>query len=139
MNVKVKRLHPDAILPHYDYVGDAGLAMYALEGATIPVGGRQKFDCGWALEFDANYVAKVFDRSSMGAKGLKTMGGVFDSNCRGEYNAILVNLSGAPNEVKKGDKVAQLVLIAIGNAEFAEVTELSASARSDKRFGSTGR
>jgi len=139
LKVNVRRLHPDARLPYYDYPGDAGLAMHTLEGKLLHPGERARFNCGWALEFDESYVALVLDRGSMGQQGLKTIGGVFDSNYRGEYNVNLVNLSHEPYEIKKGDKVAQLVLVCIGNAVFSEVEELTPSERGDKRFGSTGR
>jgi dUTP pyrophosphatase len=140
MKVKTKRLNPDARLPYYDHPGDAGLAMHCLEGAVLQPGERYKFDCGWALEFDEGHVALVLDRSSMGVvKGLKTMGGVFDATYRGEYNVCLVNLSPEPYEVKKGDKIAQLVILPIVQAEITEVEELSESVRGTGSFGSTGR
>src|SRR3989344_2206923 len=82
MRVKVKKLYAEAILPHYDYPGDAGLAMHALRGGVLQPGERKRFDCGWALEFDDTHVALVLDRGSMAMKGLKTIGGVFDSNYR---------------------------------------------------------
>ncbi len=140
LSVKVKRLNPDARLPYYDHPGDAGLAMHALEGKTLHPGERFVFNCGWALEFPEGYVAVVWDRGSVGVmKGLKTMGGVFDANYRGEYNVCLVNLSNELYEVKPGDKVAQLVIVPIAQAAFEEVSELSDSSRGSDRFGSTGR
>lgn len=139
MKVNLQRLRPDAILPSYHYPGDAGLAMHALEDKELKPGERYRFDVGWALEFADKYVAVVLDRGSMAQKGLKTMGGVFDANYRGEYNVGLINLSSESYEVKKGDKIAQLVLISIGRADFKEVNELSATERGQKRFGSSGR
>ncbi len=140
MKVKVKRLHPAATLPYYDHPGDAGLAMHTLEGKVLRPGERFIFNCGWALEFPDGYAAIVHDRGSLGAKqGLKQLGGVFDANYRGEYNACLVNVSQEEYEVKAGDKVAQLIIAPISEIELEETESLSESARGEKRFGSTGR
>ncbi len=114
--------------------------MHTLEGAILKPGERHVFNCGWALEFPEGYVAVVWDRGSVGVKaGLKTMGGVFDANYRGEYNVCLANLSEDTYEVKVGDKVAQLVIVPIARAQFEEVESLSETSRGGDRFGSTGR
>jgi len=127
-------------LPKYEQSGDAGLSMHCLQGKILQPGERWRFDCGWALEFDPGFVAIVFDRGSLGVvKGLKQMGGIFDSNYRGEYNVCLVNLSDRPYEVSQGDKVAQLILLPCATAIMKEVEELLGSNRGDKSFGSTGR
>ncbi len=67
------------------------------------------------------------------------MGGVFDAGYRGEYNVNLINLGAEPYEVKKGDKIAQLVIFPVVIADIEEVAELGDSARGEGRFGSTGR
>lgn len=140
MKVKVKRLRESAKLPYYDHPGDAGLAMHALEGKTLQPGERHIFNCGWALEFDQKHVAVVWDRGSVGViKGLKTIGGVFDSNYRGEYNVCLINLSDEPYEVKSGDKIAQLAVLPVETVTIEETESLNETNRGDDRFGSTGR
>jgi len=140
MTVKVQKLKPEAIVPSYAYPGDAGLSMHALEDAILAPGERHVFHVGWALEFDRGYVALVLDRGSVGAvHGLKTLGGVFDSNYRGEYNVCLVNLSREAYEIKKGDKIAQLVIFPRAEATIKETAKLTKTARGAKRFGSSGR
>ena len=138
--VKVKRLHPDARAPYYDHPGDAGLALHTIEGKVLQPGERYSFDTGLALEFPAEYVALINDRSGLASKhGLKTMAGVGDSGYRGSYRVVLINLSNEPYEVKSGDKIAQLLIMPVEHAIMEEVTELTDTSRGTDGFGSTGR
>lgn len=140
MNVKVKRLHPEAVIPYYDHPGDAGLAVHTIEGKVLQPGDRYSFDTGWALEFSAEYVALLMDRSGLSSKfGLKTMAGVADSNYRGSYHVVMTNMSRESYEVKKGDKIAQLLLVPVASVVMEEVEELADSSRGSSGFGSTGR
>jgi len=140
MKVKIKKLNPDAILPNYAHPGDAGLDLYSLEDYELKPGERKVFDLGFALEFPSEFVAIVKDRGSLPRNGgLHTMGGVFDSGYRGEYNVILINLSDQPYQIKKGNKIAQLIILPFVVAELEETEELSDSSRGQGRFGSSGR
>lgn len=140
MKLKIKRLHPDAVLPTYAHPGDVGLDLYCLEDYEIKPGERKVFDVGFALEFDNGYAAIVKDKSSLPSKGgIHTMGGVFDAGYRGEYNVQLINLGQESYHIEKGDKIAQLLIYPVEIAELEEVDELSESARGNGRFGSTGR
>lgn len=138
MNIKIKRLHKEAILPNYAHPGDVGLDMYSLEEYTIEPGEVHIFYVGFALEFNTGYAAIVKDKSSMGGKGIITVGGVYDAGYRGEYNVGLQNNTNAPFTVSKGQKIAQLVIFPIVIATLEEVTELSESSRGEGAFGSTG-
>ncbi len=139
MELKIKRLHPDAQLPNYAHPGDVGLDLYSLEEKTVQPGEHARFFNGFALEFPEGYAAIVKDKSSISKAGLHTMGGVFDAGYRGEYNVHLVNLSDKPYTVEKGDKIAQIVILAVERPEIEEVDELSDSSRGTGGFGSTGR
>lgn len=139
MKIKIKKLNPEACLPSYIHPGDAGMDLYALEGAVINPGERKFFYLGFALEFETGYAAIIKDRGSMAKNGLHTMGGVFDAGFRGEYNVLLVNLGAEPYQVTKGDKIAQLIIYPVVTAELEEAPELSSSARGIGQFGSTGR
>lgn len=139
MNIKIKRMHPEAKLPSYAHPGDVGLDMYSLEDVTVKPGEHVRIYNGFGLEFPIGYGAFVKDKSSISKAGLHTMGGVFDAGYRGEYNVHLVNLGHEPYEIKKGDKVAQLVILPVAIAELEEVTELSDSSRGEGSFGSTGK
>lgn len=140
MEIKIKKLHPSAKLPHYAHPGDVGLDLFALEGQTIEPGQRAFFNVGFALEFPNGYAAIVKDKSSLPKiAGLHCLGGVFDAGYRGEYNVLLVNLGTEPYTVEAGQKIAQLVIIPVAIADLVEVTELSESERGTGSFGSTGK
>jgi dUTP pyrophosphatase len=139
LNVKVKKLNPDARVPYYDHPGDAGMALHSLEDAVLKPGIVHLFDLGFAMELPDGYVALFMDRSSMGAKGIKTMGGVVDAGYRGAYKLLLVNVGTEEYAVKRGDKIAQMLIMPIETAQVQEVSELSETSRGEGGFGSTGR
>jgi dUTP pyrophosphatase len=140
MRIKIKRLKADAILPTYAHPGDVGMDLYSLEDCVLRPGERRVFDLGFATEFDVGFAAIVKDKSSLPKNGgIHTMGGVFDAGYRGEYNVQLVNLGQEPYEIKKGNKIAQLIIYPIVIAELEETETLSDSSRGDGRFGSTGK
>ncbi|OGY49023.1 MAG: hypothetical protein A2663_03715 [Candidatus Buchananbacteria bacterium RIFCSPHIGHO2_01_FULL_46_12] len=139
MKVKIKLLSPDAILPSYAHPGDAGLDLFALKDEEILPGERKRIDFGLALEFPDGFVALTRDRGSLAKNGIHNLGGVFDAGYRGEYNCTLVNLSQETCRIKKGDKVAQLVIFPIASAELEIAEELNETSRKDGRFGSTGK
>ncbi|HOZ36437.1 MAG TPA: dUTP diphosphatase [bacterium] len=140
MKIKIKKLKEEAVIPHYAHPGDVGLDLFSLEDYDLKPGERRVFDLGFAMEFETGYAAIVKDKSGLPKKaGLHTMGGVFDAGYRGEYNVQLINLGPEVYQIKKGDKLAQLVIFPVVIADLEEVAELSDSARGEGRFGSTGR
>jgi len=139
MKAKIKKLKAEATIPTYAHPGDAGLDLYSLEDYELKAGEHKKFDLGFALEFPAGYVALTRDRGSLGSRGIHNVGGVFDAGYRGEYNCGLINLSDESYKIKKGDRIAQLIIFPIVYAELEETDQLSDSSRNDGRFGSTGR
>lgn len=139
MKIKIKKLKENAKLPKYHHPGDVGMDVYAMETVTIPPMGHHRFWHGFALEFPEGYAAIFMDKSSISKAGLRTMGGVFDSGYRGEYNTHLVNLSDKSYTFEDGDKVSQLVIIPIVIAELEETDKLNESARGEGNFGSTGK
>jgi dUTP pyrophosphatase len=139
MKVKIKRLKPEAILPSYAHPGDAGLDLYSMEDYELKPGERKKFDFGFALELEQGYVALTRDRSSLSINSIHNLGGVFDCGFRGEYNCGLINLSDRPYQIKKGERICQLIIFPIAYAELQEVAELTDSSRQEGRFGSTGK
>ncbi|NMB48473.1 dUTP diphosphatase [Candidatus Kuenenbacteria bacterium] len=140
MKLKIKKLKDEAVLPCYAHPGDVGLDLFSLEDYDLKPGERRVFDLGFALEFEIGYAAIIKDKSGLPKKaGLHTMGGVFDAGYRGEYNVQLINLGQETYSIKKGDKLAQLVIFPVVIADLEEAVELSDSERGEGRFGSTGR
>lgn len=137
--LKIKILNEETKIPSYATTGDVGLDMYSLEDKIMKPGEHHIFFVGFALEFPIGYGAFVKDKSGISKAGLHTMGGVYDAGYRGEYNVHLVNLSDKDYEIKKGNKIAQLVIMPVEIGEVEIVDELSESERGEGRFGSTGR
>ncbi len=139
MQIKIKRLNPEAKLPSYAHPGDVGMDLFCLEPATLEPGQRKTFALGFAMEFENGYGAFVMDKGSISQAGLHTLGGVFDAGYRGEYNVALVNVGQEPVHLEKGQKIAQLVVFPVAIANLVETDELSDSARGHGKFGSTGK
>lgn len=138
--VKVKKLDPDALLPRYAHVGDAGMDLFSCEYNVIRAGERALVKTGLSIEFPEGYVALVWDKSGLAAnKGIKTMAGVIEHSYRGEYQIVLLNTSNEDWIINKGDKIAQLLIQPITTAEIIETSELSETQRGEGGFGSTGR
>jgi dUTP pyrophosphatase len=140
MQIKVKRINPEAKLPEYAHPGDVGMDLFSTEDYNLKPGERKVFFVGFALEFPVGFAAIVKDKSSLPNKaGLHVMGGVYDAGYRGEYNVNLVNLGQESYQVSKGDKIAQLVIFPVEIVDLQEAQTLSDSSRGEGRFGSTGK
>ncbi len=140
MNIKIKKLNPEVILPTYAHPGDVGMDIYSLEDYDLKSMERRNFFVGFAMEFDEGYAVIVKDKSSLPNKaGIHTMGGVYDAGYRGEYNIQLINLGQETYHISKGDKIAQLIVYPIVIAKLEETDKLSESSRGEGRFGSTGK
>jgi len=144
--MKVKKISKNAKLPTRAYENALGYDLYAIEDTFIPAVdenggiGMAKVRTGIAIELPPMWGAFIKDRSSMATKRrLIAVAGVIDNDYRGEIMVCLENHSGRPQEIKAGEKIAQLVLIPIANFEVVEVDELSETKRGEKGFGSSGR
>jgi dUTP pyrophosphatase len=143
MTLRVVRLHPRATLPARAHPDDAGLDLHALEAATLAPGERASIPTGIAIEIEPGHAGLVLPRSGLAARhGISVVNapGLIDSGYRGELRVLLLNNdSSASFEVEAGDRIAQLVLIAVAIAEPIEVTQLSDTPRGVGGFGSSGR
>jgi dUTP pyrophosphatase len=136
----VKKLKDDAQLPAYGRPGDAGMDLFSCEEFTLQPDEQHIFKTGIAIAIPEGYVGLVWDRSGMAAKnGVKTMAGVIDHTYRGELGIVLINLAQKPYEVKKGDRIAQLLIQPIITADIREVEEIDETQRGLGGFGSSGR
>src|SRR3989344_6338966 len=121
-----KKLTPDAIIPSYAHSGDAGLDIFSNEDCIINPGERYLISSVWSLELPEGYVAFIKDKSGIAyKKGMIHMAGVIEYTYRGEYKILLFNTSKEPYEIKKGDKIAQLVILPVATAEIEVSEELS--------------
>ena len=141
--VAVKRLpHGDGLdLPAYATEGAAGMDVVSAEDVCLAAGGRHAVATGLALAIPHGFEVQVRPRSGLALKYGVTVAnapGTIDSDYRGELKVILVNLGSEPFEIRRGDRVAQLVLTPVVRAEWLEVSELDETARGAGGFGSTG-
>ena len=143
MKLRFARLADAAVLPTRAHEGDAGLDLYALEAAHLGPGERWSVRTGVAVEIPEGHAGLVLPRSGLASKhgiALVNSPGLIDSGYRGELTVLLLNTD--PAEVYKvapGDRIAQLVVVAVASAEPVEAEGLAESARGDGGFGSSGR
>lgn len=139
MKIRVKKLHPEAKIPHFAHPGDAGMDLYSVAELILKPGERASVPTGIAIALSDGYVALVWDKSGVSHKfGVKVLGGVIDAGYRGEWLIGLVNLGQEPYPIKKGQKIAQVLIQAVERPEIEEVEELDETSRGAGRFGSTG-
>jgi len=140
MKAKIKLLNKEAKVPAYGRPGDAGLDLFCIEDYELQPGERHLFKLGFAMEMPEGYVAHVWDRSGMAVKfGIHTLAGVIDSTYRGEVAVVLLNTSQEAYQVRKGDKIAQMVIQKYEATEFVEVDELSDTERGEQGWLSSGK
>lgn len=144
IDLPVLRLDPALPLPAYAKDGDAGVDLVARENVTLePGGGRALVPTGIAIALPDGYAGFVQPRSGLAFKhGVTVLNspGLVDSGYRGELKVCMVNLDpAAPFEIVRGERIAQLVVQAVGDVNFVEVDVLDETARGDTGFGSSGR
>jgi dUTP pyrophosphatase len=142
MKIDLQLLDPDLPVPRYAYDGDAGCDLYSAVDAALAPGQRAMVPTGIAVAIPQGYGGFVQPRSGLAAKqGLSIVNtpGLIDSKYRGEIKVILINLDTEKTiTIKRGDKIAQLVIQPVISATFNVVKELDATVRGDGGFGSSG-
>ncbi len=144
IEIALKRLpHGEGLpAPAYATTGAAGLDIVSAEDVTLAPGDRHAVATGFAVAIPAGYEIQVRPRSGLALKfGVTCLNtpGTIDADYRGEVKVILANLGAEPFEVKRGERIAQLVPAAVTAARFLEVETLDETARGIGGFGSTGR
>jgi len=143
MELRITRLRAEATLPGRAHDGDAGIDLYAAHAARIEPGDRATVATGIAVEIPAGFAGLVLPRSGLAARhgiALVNAPGLIDSGYRGEIRVLLLNTDRRDRfEVAPGDRIAQLVLTPVADAEPVEVAELATSVRGEGGFGSSGR
>jgi dUTP pyrophosphatase len=142
VEISIRRLDPGLPLPAYAHPGDAGADLCAREDVTLAPGERRLVPTGIALALPEGYVALVHPRSGLAHRaGLSIVNapGTIDAGYRGEVQVCLVNLDPAtPIELRRGDRIAQLVIQQFETATFVEADDLPDSSRGAGGYGSTG-
>lgn len=142
ISVPIRQLDPELPLPGYAHPGDAGADLLAAEDFTLEPGERRLVPTGIALALPEGWVGLVHPRSGLAVRHgitLVNTPGTIDAGYRGEVKVCLLNTDRAKSvSFGRGDRIAQLVLQRIGQADFVPVTDLEDSTRGTGGFGSTG-
>ena len=141
MTVRFKRLGPDAVLPAYAHPGDAGMDIRSVDDLEIAPGARALVHTGLVMMLPPGWEAQVRPRSGLALKhGVTVLNtpGTIDAGYRGEVGVILANLGDAPFAVRKGDRIAQVVVAPVTTAAIEETDVVDDTDRGGGGFGSTG-
>lgn len=143
MQLKVRKLVPEAVLPAYAHgpLEDAGMDLCSVVDTVLEPGVPQAVATGLSIELPPGFEAQVRPRSGMALKHAITVPnspGTVDPGYRGELKVILLNLGKAPYAIAKGDRIAQMIIARYEAVELVEA-ELSETTRGEGGFGSSGR
>jgi len=138
MKLKVKRIHPEAKLPVYGHPGDAGLDLFSVVDRDLAPGEVFAVPTGIQIAVPAGHAGLVWDKSGISLKGVHRLAGVVDAGYRGEVQVVMINLGTAPFPVRKGMKIAQLLVQPVAAVEIVEADSLDDTSRGEGGFGSTG-
>ena len=141
MEIPLKRLDRELPIPTHAHPGDGGVDLYAAVGVRLAPGDRSLVPTGVAVAIPAGFAGLVTPRSGLAASsgiGIVNAPGLVDSGYRGELKVILVNHGAETVDIRRGDRIAQLVVVAVEVQERVEVEQLPPSGRGEDGFGSTG-
>ncbi len=141
INIKIKLLNENAILPEKQHDSDAGYDLFSIEEVILKPNEIHKVKTGIAIQIPTNYGGLVLPRSGLSSKhgiSLINTPGLIDSGYRGELLIPLINHSVNEYEIKKHERIAQLILIESPEVKIEVVSDLDDSDRDSKGFGSTG-
>ena len=144
MNIRVKRLNENAILPGRATVSSAGADLYAClcEDVVIQPSERLLIPTGIAMAIPERYGGFIFPRSGTASKygiSLSNCVGVVDSDYRGEVKIAVINHSNEAYTIKNGDRIAQMVIMPVDLCSYTEYDSLDETERGEGGFGSTGK
>jgi dUTP pyrophosphatase len=140
LRIRVKRLDEELPLPVYQTEGSSGLDLYSSEDCILGRGDFRMISTGIALEIPPGYEGEVRARSGLAAKfgiGVLNSPGTIDSDYRGEIKVIIFNFGKEDFEIKRGNRIAQLVFTRVEKVVLIEIDELNSTKRENGGFGST--
>jgi len=138
MELKIRRIHPEAKLPSYGHKGDAGLDLFSCADYVLGAGEVKAIQTGIKVAIPRGYVGLIWDKSGISLKGVHKLAGVVDAGYRGEVQVVMINLGNTPYEIKKGMKIAQMLIQPINEVTVIEAEDLDDTLRGEGGFGSTG-
>jgi len=141
MKLKIKRLSPDAVMPKYAHVDDSGMDICSTQDVVLKPGEWATIKTGLSIELPPDTEAQVRPRSGLAARQAITLlntPGTIDEGYRGEIGVIVMNLGRDSFEIKKGMRIAQLVICPVIRVDIEECISLSETERNAGGFGSTG-
>jgi dUTP pyrophosphatase len=139
VQVKIKKLSPNATIPTCGTENAAGFDLYSSEDTILYPNETKAIKTDIAMEIPQGKACFIWDRSGMGFKGIHRFAGLIDSDYRGEFKIVMHNHTQKPFKISKGDRIAQGVIQDYYKPEFIETNELQESQRGEGRFGSTGK
>ena len=141
IDVAIRKLRADAVLPQQAYAGDAGMDLASCERVVLAPGERATVPTGLAVEIPDGYAGFVQPRSGLAARhgiGVVNSPGLIDPGYRGEIAVVLLNTDARePFTVEPGMRIAQLVIAPVATVRLVEVDELATSSRGERGFGSS--
>jgi dUTP pyrophosphatase len=142
VELKIKMLDAGLAVPRYQHQGDAGLDLASRVDLTLQPGERSMVPTGIAVAIPRGYAGFVLPRSGLASRhgiSLVNSPGLIDAGYRGEVIVVMINTdSHEPFQIKRGDRIAQLVLQRVSEATTVQVEELDETSRGSSGFGSTG-
>jgi dUTP pyrophosphatase len=140
LEIKIRRLDKSLPLPVYQTEGSSGLDLYASRDCVLASGDFETIPTGVALEIPGGYEGEVRARSGLASKfgiGILNSPGTIDSDYRGEIKVILFNIGKEDFKIKKGNRIAQLIITKVEKVNLIETEELNTTKRENGGFGST--
>lgn len=139
MDLKIKKVRPDAKLPRYSHPGDAGLDLFSSMDVVLKQKEVEAVPTGIKVAIPDGFVGLIWDKSGLSLKGVHRLAGVIDSGYRGEVKVVMINLGDSPFVVDKGMKIAQMLVQPVTMVRVVEAADLEDTTRGEGGFGSTGK
>ncbi len=138
MELRVKRIHPEAKVPVYGHPGDAGMDLFSVVDHELAPGAVFAVPTGIQVAIPAGFVGLIWDKSGISLKGVHRLAGVVDAGYRGEVRVVMINLGREPFAIKRGMKIAQMLIQPVAAVTIVESGTLDDTSRGEGGFGSTG-